>query len=151
MATTVGTGSDLRTVIRNFLLLEHDAIAAYDATIERLQDPTYKAKIREFRGDHERHVRELTDLAGRHGAEAPAEGDMKEMLTTGKVKIAGMTGGDSSVLKAMSSNETDTVSAYSSGSENTIIPAEDRAIFERALSDERRHKTYMDQAAQAAA
>ena len=151
MATTVGTGSDLNTLIQNFLILEHDAIAAYTATIERLEDPGHKAKITEFRADHERHVRELTDMATRYGAEVPTEGDMKELLTTGKVKIAGLMGGDSAVLSAMSSNENDTISAYDSGSKNAAIPAGDRPLFERALADERRHKSYMDTAAQKAA
>lgn len=147
MATTVGTESDLRTLIRNFLILEHDAIAAYTATIERLEDPAHRAKISEFRADHERHVSELMTMGARHGAETPTEGDMKEMLTTGKVKIAGLVGGDSAVLKAMSSNENDTISAYESGTANSVIPAGDRPMFERAAADERRHKSYMDAAA----
>lgn len=151
MATTVGTGSDLRSLIENFLILEHDAIAAYTATVERLEDPGHKAKVTEFRADHERHVTELTAMAAKHGVEVPTEGDMKEMLTTGKVKIAGLMGGDSALLKAMSSNENDTISAYDSGSKNSAIPAEDRPLFERALADERRHKSYMDTAAQKAA
>lgn len=151
MVTTVGTGSDVKSVIENFILLERDAIAAYDATIERLQDPAHKEKIREFRGDHERHMRELSDLARKHGATVPAEGDMKEMLTTGKVKIAALTGSDSSVLKAMSSNEVDTVDAYERGAGNSAIPTEDRPVFERAAADERRHKAYMDTAADKAA
>jgi rubrerythrin len=151
MATTIGTGSDLKKLIQNFLVLEHDAIAAYTATIERLEDPGHKAKITEFRSDHERHVSELTQLARKHGAPVPTEGDMKELLTTGKVKIAGLMGGDSAVLKAMSSNENDTISAYESGSRNDAIPAADRPMFERAAADERRHKSYMDTAAQRAA
>ncbi len=76
---------------------------------------------------------------------------MKELLTTGKVKIAGLMGGDSAVLKAMSSNENDTISAYESGSRNDAIPAADRPMFERAAADERRHKSYMDTAVQRAA
>ena len=151
MATTIGTESDLKTLIQNFLILEHDAIAAYKATIERLEDPGHKAKISEFRADHERHVRELTQMAAKHGVSAPTEGDMKELLTTGKVKIAGLMGGDSAVIKAMSSNENDTISAYESGSANSVIPADDRPLFARAAADERRHQSYMDTAAQKAA
>lgn len=151
MVTTVGTGSDLKTLIENFIILEHDAIAAYKATIERLEDATHRQRITEFLGDHERHLRELTDLARQHGAPVPSEGDMKEILTTGKVKIAGLMGGDGAVLKAMGSNENDTITAYENGSKNTAIPAEARPLFERALADERRHKSYMDTAAQRAA
>jgi rubrerythrin len=146
MVTTVGTANDLPTLIEDFILLERDAIAAYEATVERLEDPARKAKIEEFRQDHLRHLDELQALALRHGADAPLEGDAKEILTTGKVKLAGMVGGDGMILKAMSTNETDTVTAYSNGCDNPVVPADARALFERGLADERRHKDWMDRA-----
>ncbi len=34
MPTTVGTEGNAADVVRNLLILEHDAIAAYDTTIE---------------------------------------------------------------------------------------------------------------------
>lgn len=150
MVTTVGTSTELATLIENFIYLERDAIAAYDATAERLTDPRLKEKIAAFREDHHRHLDELLKLAAKHGAEAPAEGDMKQVLTTGKVKLASMVGGDGAILQAMSTNETDTISAYESGCKNEAVPPEDRAIFERGLADERRHKEWMLSAAEAA-
>lgn len=151
MVTTVGTSGDLPSLIENFIYLERDAIAAYDETISRLESPTHKTRIAEFREDHLRHLEELKTLAAKHGASVPAEGDMKQMLTTGKIKMADMTGSDGALLKAMSSNETDTVTAYANGASNEAIPPEDRPIFQRAHADEERHKTYMDQASQAGA
>ena len=150
MVTTVGTASDLPKLIEDFIYLERDAIAAYEATIERLEDPAHKAKIEEFRQDHLRHLDELQSLAMRHGADVPLEGDAKQMLTTGKVKMAGLVGGDGMVLGAMSTNETDTVTAYSNGCDNPVVPADARPVFERGLADERRHKDWMDRAADAA-
>jgi rubrerythrin len=144
MVTTVGTQSHLTDLIENFILLEHDAIAAYDAVIERLDSPEYRRKITEFKADHERHMDGLRALASKHGADVPIEGDMKQMLTTGKVKLADMMGDDDFILRAMASNETDTVSAYDSGSQNDCVPAEDRALFTEALADERRHKEWME-------
>jgi predicted outer membrane protein len=151
MVTTVGSGSDFRTVVENMIMLEHDAIAAYTATIERLESTTHKTRITEFRGDHERHLRELHDMARSCGANIPTEGDMKQMLTTGKVKLANLMGGDSALLKAMSSNENDTIQAYQQASENSAVPAEHRPVFQRGLEDERKHQAYMDSAAQQAA
>jgi rubrerythrin len=151
MVTTVGTGSDFRTVVENMIVFEHDAIAAYTATIERLDSATHKAKVTEFRGDHERHLRELHEMARACGANIPAEGDMKELLTTGKVKLANLIGGDSALLKAMSSNENDTIQAYKQASENGAVPPEHRPMFQRGLEDERKHQAYMDSAAQQAA
>lgn len=151
MATTVGTSGDLPTLIENFIYLERDAIAAYDETISRLESPTHKARIAEFREDHVRHLDDLRALAAKHGANVPAEGDMKQLLTTGKIKLADLMGGDGALLKAMSSNETDTITAYGNGASNETVPPEDRPIFQRAQADEERHKAYMDQASQAAA
>lgn len=151
MVTTIGTGSDFRSLVENMIILEHDAIAAYTATIERLESTAHKTKVTEFRGDHERHLRELQDMARACGAKIPAEGDMKQILTTGKVKLANLMGGDSAVLKAMASNENDTIQAYKQASENSVVPAEHRAVFQRGLEDERRHQAYMESAAQKAA
>ncbi len=75
---------------------------------------------------------------------------MKEMLTTGKVKLADMTGGDGAILKAMSSNENDTIAGYRNASENPDAPAQLKTFFASAQADEERHKAWMDDAASAA-
>jgi rubrerythrin len=147
MPTTVGTGFDPKNIIEDFILLEHDAIAAYDAAIERLEAPEHKAKVEEFRKDHQRHLDELMQTATTHGANVPTEGDFKEILTTGKVKLAAMVGGDSAILRAMSTNEDDTIAAYRNGAENERAPAEMKPFFQSALQDEERHKAWMTEAA----
>lgn len=147
MVTTVGTASDLSTLITDMLYLEHDAIAAYEATIERLEGAEFRSKIEEFKSDHLRHVQELERLAAEHSAEVPREGDAKQLLTTGKVGLAGMVGGDGAVLRAMSTNESDTVTAYHNAVENDVVPASAKPIFENGLADERRHKQWMEDTA----
>ncbi|WBV44265.1 ferritin-like domain-containing protein [Pseudoroseomonas cervicalis] len=149
MATTVGTESSFPKLVRNLLLLEHDAIAAYEQTIARLDNPAYKQQIAAFKADHDRHVMELTQLADSLGTEAPTEGDAKQLLTTGKVALASIMG-DSATLKAMRSNEEDTVTAYERASQHQAVPPEARRIFEQALHDERRHRAWMDETAHAA-
>lgn len=144
MVTTVGTENDTKQLLKNLIQLEHDAIAAYDAVIEKLSDKGRADKVRSFRADHQSHVDELTNLAGQHGAYAPDEGSMKSMLTTGKVNMAGLTGGDGALLKAMSTNETDTVTAYRHALENAEAPECARGFLEKALADEERHKSWMD-------
>lgn len=144
MVTTVGTENDTRQLLKNLIQLEHDAIAAYDAVIEQLDDRGRAEKVRSFREDHHQHLDALSEIAKRHGAYNPGEGSMKSMLTTGKVNIAGLTGGDGALLKAMSTNETDTVSAYRSALENDDAPEEAHGFLEKALADEERHKSWMD-------
>jgi rubrerythrin len=150
MVTTVGTESDLQSLVTDFIQLEHDAIAAYRVCIDRLESSHRKERVREFLADHERHLSELRDIARAVGADVPDETSMKSMLTTGKVKLADMTGGDGAILRAMSTNETDTVTAYERGMKHADLDVGQRAVFERAHSDEQQHKSWMDAEAQAA-
>ncbi|WP_152045738.1 DUF2383 domain-containing protein [Aureimonas psammosilenae] len=148
MVTTVGTESTFEKLVQNLLILEHDAIAAYQSTIDRLDDQTHKTKIAEFKADHEKHVAELTRMAGALGVEAPTEGDAKQYLTTGKVALASIIG-DRTILKAMSTNEIETKMAYDHASKNASATPEAQAFFRQALADETRHKDYMDSQAAA--
>ncbi len=142
MVTTVGTESSLNSLVEDLLLLEHDAIAAYDATIERLENASWKQQVSSFKSDHLRHVQELTQLASSIGANAPKQGDAKQMLTTGKIAIGGLLG-DKTILSAMKTNEDDTVTAYERASRHEDATGEARTIFQRAHADELRHREWM--------
>ncbi|WP_370283577.1 DUF2383 domain-containing protein [Pseudooceanicola sp.] len=145
MPTTVGTESTAADLVKNLLTLEHDAIAAYDSTIERLESAEYRQQIETFRRDHEAHVQDLGRIADSMGIEKPTEGDMKQWLTTGKVALADLAG-DNAILKAMKTNEDDTVAAYQQALENEITGAELRPLVEKGLADERRHRAWMESA-----
>lgn len=148
MATTVGTESSINDLVTDLIYLEHDAIAAYDATVERLEDAEAKRQISAFRADHQQHLSVLYEMARELGADAPQGGDMKKMLTTGKVAIADMLGGDSAILKAMKTNEDDTVTAYERASQHGDAISRSKAFFAKALEDERRHRSWMESWAQ---
>lgn len=143
MVTTVGTETTFEKLVQNLLILEHDAIAAYESTVAKLESETSKAKIAEFKSDHDGHVAELTRMAARIGVEAPTEGDLKEYLTTGKVALASLIG-DGAILKAMSTNEIETKMAYDHAAKNAAAPADAQAFFRKAFDDESRHKAWMD-------
>lgn len=145
MPTTVGTESTAADLVKNLLTLEHDAIAAYDSTIERLESAEYRQQIETFRRDHEAHVQDLGRIADSMGIEKPTEGDMKQWLTTGKVALADLAG-DNAILKAMKTNEDDTVAAYQQALDNEITGAELRPLMEKGLADERRHRAWMESA-----
>jgi hypothetical protein len=74
MVTTVGTGATYPKLLQNLRLLEHDAIAAYDQTIERVDNVAWKEQIARFRADHARNIQELTELAHAVGVDALMEG-----------------------------------------------------------------------------
>jgi rubrerythrin len=131
MATMVGNESSLSGLVENLLLLEHDAIAAYEQTLASLERADFKQKVASFKADHDRHVQELTRLAELIGATAHREGDMKQMLTTGKVKLASLMG-DRTILSAMRTNEEDTVTAYERACRFQDLTPDARTIFQRA-------------------
>ena len=142
MATTVGTEDTIQGLVTSLIYLERQAIAAYKSTIEQLSDESLSAQVEAFRQDHLEHLSVLLEIAAETGAEAPAEGDMKEMLTMGKVALAGLMG-NAAILNAMKSNEDDTVAAYERASTHPDAMAKSRAFFERALDDELRHRKWM--------
>ncbi|MBS1302713.1 ferritin-like domain-containing protein [Loktanella sp. SALINAS62] len=143
MVTTVGTENSAEKLVQNLLHLEHDAIAAYESTIERLDDAEHSAQIETFRQDHLNHVAQLEKFAADLGIEAPSGGDMKQMMTTGKVALADLVG-DEAIINAMKTNEDDTVQAYEQASDNTVADGQMRPIFLQALEDERRHRAWME-------
>lgn len=142
MATTVGTEDNIRDLVRNLILLERDAIAAYESTIKRLSDASLSQQVESFRGDHLQHLEALQAIAAETGAEAPQEGDMKQLLTTGKIALADLFG-DGAILKAMATNENDTVTAYERASAHPDAIAPSRSFFQKALADEQRHREWM--------
>lgn len=143
MVTMVGKESNFGKLVKDLIYLEHDAIAAYESTIERLDDKVLAAKVAEFHQDHLQHLSTLNEIAAELGIEAPTDGDMKQILTTGKVALADLFG-DSAILKAMKTNEDDTVSAYERASQNEHARPESREFFMKAHEDEVRHRTWFE-------
>lgn len=148
MVTMVGNESSIEKLVKDLLYLEHDAIAAYDSCIKRLEDKTLSAKISEFKQDHLHHVKVLNEMARELGIDAPTEGDMKEMLTTGKIALADLMG-DAAILKAMKTNEDDTVTAYERASRHEDAIPQSKAFFAKAHEDELRHRAWMEKTADA--
>ena len=146
MVTSVGTEGSIEGLVKDLILLERDAIAAYESCIDRLSDAGLSQRIAEFKGDHLQHLETLNRMARQLEFDPPAEGDAKQYLTTGKIALADMMG-DASILKAMKTNEDDTVSAYERASDHGEAVPESRAFFEKALADERRHREWMQSTA----
>ncbi|MFN7169555.1 MAG: DUF892 family protein [Pannonibacter sp.] len=148
MVTTVGNETAFEDLVKNLILLEYDAIAAYESTIERLDDKGLSGQVDAFRQDHLQHLETLNDMARSVGIEPPTGGDMKQLLTTGKIVLANLMG-DSAILKAMKTNEDDTVTAYERAASHADAIPKSRAFFEKALADERRHRGWMERTAEA--
>lgn len=144
MATLVGTETDLNSLLEKLIELDYDAIEAYEAAIERLDDPTTAAKLNEFKGDHVRHTEDLGKILRESGREPPKKGDIKRVLTKGKVVLGGLAG-DEAILRAMKTNEDDTNHAYERAVDNDVAPARVKEVLRKNLSDERRHRAWIEE------
>lgn len=142
MVTTVGTESSLEDLLQDLIQLDHDAVEAYEAAIERLQDAGFRSALNGFCQDHLRHVEELGAQLSALGREPPKEGDMKSVLAKGKVVLGGLMG-DKAILQAMKTNEDDTNTAYERAVKHDEASEEVREALSRGLADERRHRDWM--------
>lgn len=138
MTTLVGTQKTFSDALQSLLELDYDAIEAYKVAIERLEDKDFKAKLTEFKGDHERHVREISDLLRKHGSDVPDGPSLKQWLTKGKVVLADLMG-DRAILSAMEGNEEDTNTAYDRMHKHPEKWPDATDILDRGFRDEKRH------------
>jgi uncharacterized protein (TIGR02284 family) len=144
MATLVGTQKELGSLLNNLIELDYDAVAAYEAAIARLHNQEYKERLREFLGDHQRHIIDLKPHAARLVEEVASGPDVKQVLTKGKVVIAKLAG-DKAILFAMKTNEDDTNTAYERAVKHDAVTPEVLAVLQRNLADERRHRAWLQQ------
>lgn len=134
---------DMLKKLNDVIEMDYDAIEAYDAAIKRLDEESFRAKLREFKADHERHIRDLSTAVKAEGGTPPGSGDFKQYLSKGKVVIADL-GGRDSILKAMKSNVEETEDKYAAMVAEQF-PAHIKQLLENGLADERRHKSWLHQ------
>ena len=133
---------DLVSVLNDLLQLDHDALSAYSVAIATLKNPEYRERLRVFRSDHERHVRELSELIKKRGAQP-----INVMhLPTGVFKLAlqgaaGL-GGDMSVLVSFKANERQVRDKYRRYA-FLAFPEDVSPILNAAASDEEKHYAWV--------
>jgi rubrerythrin len=144
MVTFVGNQEFFLDALKELVELEYAAVEAYQAAIDRLKSPTYREKLKNFQRDHERHIKEVSDLLEKNN-QIPPEGVVigKQLLTKGKVILANMVG-DDTILRAIKSNEIDTNAAYERMNDREDIWPDARDIIKRGLRDERIHKEWLE-------
>ena len=145
MATMVGTQKSFTEAIKELVELDYDALGAYEAAINNLENPEYKKKFEEFKLDHQRHITELSAFLSRCNETAPSGPDnMKKVLVKGKVELASLFG-DQNILSAMLSNEEDTNTAYEriNARIGESADKEIAKIIASGLADERKHRDWI--------
>lgn len=141
-ATSPEASKDLIKYLNNLIELDYDAIEAYDAAIERLDEAQLRERLTAFKHDHEQHTMNLSQWVTRLGGEPSTKGDFKRMLTKGKVVIGGLKDAKG-VLKAMKSNEDVTNEKYEKALADIKEPQELVEVIRKNFSDEQRHREWL--------
>jgi demethoxyubiquinone hydroxylase (CLK1/Coq7/Cat5 family) len=123
-------------VMNEQIHLDMDAIDAYASAIDACETAELELRLGEFRGDHERHVRELAECVRRYGGEPSVRRDVKGFFIKGFTAITSM--GDRSAIYAMRANEELTNRFYDQALQNDL-PDDVRLLLQRNRDDERRH------------
>jgi rubrerythrin len=148
MVTMVGTQKNFIEAIKELVELEYDAISAYETAFKNLENPEYKKKFDEFKSDHQRHIKELSNFLLVNNEECPSGPDtLKKLLVNGKVELASLFG-DQNILNAVLSNEEDTNIAYERINQRLGEYSDEKGgkiseIIARGLSDEKKHKSWL--------
>jgi uncharacterized protein (TIGR02284 family) len=123
--------------LNELITLDHDAIGAYTEAIDAVHEAVIRDPLTRFRGDHERHVTDLSAIVRRLGGKPAERADLKGVARKTMTKIAGLVGAEM-VLKAMKSNEEATNKMYNHHS-TMDFPSDILDVIQRNYQDEKRH------------
>ena len=130
----------------DLIRFDHDAIGAYDEAIDHIDEMTIKDQLLRFRGDHERHVLDLSAVVRRLGGDPPERPGFRGIVRKTMTKVAGL-GGTEMILKAMRSNEEVLNKQYGERMKKEF-PNDILEIIRRNFGDEQRHLAWVEQALQ---
>lgn len=138
---------DLVETLNELMALDLDTIAAYEAAIERIDDPDARSQLVALEHDHHRQVDELTACVSMLGGQPRCMGDAKMLLTQARVVLANLAG-SRRVLEAMRANEYTAAKRYDRAVNDWIGRATHRvqAALQRGLDAARDHLKLLEQA-----
>jgi rubrerythrin len=123
--------------------LDVDAVDAYGAAIQRIDLIEVRAKLLDFRADHQKHFSDLSAVIMQLGGEPPVNApDLTGLLIQGMTAVRSMFGNEMA-LKALKSNEEMTGRAYAEALD-LDLPNEVRKIVQKNRDDEWRHLLYVN-------
>jgi uncharacterized protein (TIGR02284 family) len=135
--------SHVIALLNELIVVEYDAVGAYEAAIHRVHNQGLRRQLQAFRDDHERHIHELAGYVRDLGGQPANHGDLKRLFVKGKV-LFGNVAGDGGIMAAMRSNEDDVHEIYERASTTTGLPQHVRRLLIQHLSDERRHSGWVE-------
>jgi rubrerythrin/ElaB/YqjD/DUF883 family membrane-anchored ribosome-binding protein len=134
---------DVLDGLNDLLQLDHDAIAAYDVAIAKLEDRDHADQIAGYRRDHERHVRELNELVARLGGTPANHPHVTGPFKTALQSLGGLAG-DKGLLMAFRTNELAVRTKYDSYASRAMLwPPDVKRVIDGAALDEERHYAWV--------
>lgn len=125
--------------------LDIDAIHAYEQALPHLDDAAARRALESFKGDHARHVADLSRVITALGGTPPdLTKDFKGFLIQGMTAVQSVVGTKGALL-AMKTNEHLTNKAYA-GAMSATLPPEAAQVVQRNYDDEKRHLAYIERA-----
>jgi uncharacterized protein (TIGR02284 family) len=130
--------------LNDLIALDFDAVGAYEAAIDRIDVESLRMSLREFQQDHQRHIRDLSQVVTMLGGTPRQKPDMKGFILKGFTAVTSMMGNEAA-LQAMRGNEMLTNRTYRMALDEDWSD-EARRIIERNFSDEQRHLAFIENA-----
>jgi uncharacterized protein (TIGR02284 family) len=128
--------------LNSLVQLDIDAVYCYDEAIKRIAEDDIATTLQAFRGDHEKHIDDLSEIVTSNGGRATRRSpDMKGILLQGMTALRSATGTEGA-LKAMEMNEKKTNEEYDQA-QAWDVPPSIHEVLAKNLDDERRHLEYV--------
>jgi uncharacterized protein (TIGR02284 family) len=130
--------------LNDLIALDHDAVGAYEAAINRIDVESLRMSLREFQNDHLRHIQDLSRVVSSLGGTPRQKPDVKGFVLKGFTAITSMMGNEAA-LKAMQGNEKLTNRTYEHALKEGWTD-EVRTVIDRNFRDEQRHLAFIENA-----
>ena len=132
--------------LNELIRFDFDAIGAYNSAIADIKERQIRDPLTQFRGDHERHVQNLSMIVARLGGKPVDAPGFKGVVRKTMTKVAGL-GGTELTLKAMRSNEEVLNKTYAHHL-SLDFPDDIKDVIRANYGDEQRHLAWVEQALQ---
>ena len=136
--TTMTGNAALIAELNDLLQLDHDAVNAYSIAINSLKNESWRQSLVRYRGDHERHIEELSAHIRSLGGTPVELPHIPTGVFKSAVQAAGAAGGDRAILLAFKSNEGQVRDKYQRAA-NAGHPAVTADLLRRNANDEATH------------
>jgi uncharacterized protein (TIGR02284 family) len=130
--------------LNELIRYDYDAIGAFDAALDDIRELHVRDPLVQFRGEHENHVSDLSEIVRRLGGDAADNPGIKGVIRKTMTKVAGL-GGPELTLKALRANEEVLNKTYAHHL-SLDFPDDIKEIIRRNYQDEQRHLAWVDSA-----